>query len=205
MKRMCTLWAVVLFSASAFGFAGEWEDSETISAIARGSVQVRDVKIQVYNMAKYTDGRRACGSSQCFRADISVNGQQVATWAVSPGKKHPGTDFVGVYTPKYSGHTIWNGSFRSASYKSSRGDAMPWATYMKYKTKNRRTGIAFHCGNVTGERESHGCIRMVCNGRRSINGKRKRRVDAQLLQSWIKKAFANGGTALVWTEDTYPN
>jgi len=205
MKRVITLIVFMLISTTAFGFAGEWENSDVISKISRGDIQVRDVKIEIYNMAKYADGRAACGSSQCFRADISVNGEQIARWAVSPGKRHPGTDFVGIYTPQYSGHTIWNGSFRGAGYISSNNDPMPWATYMKYKSRNARTGVAFHCGRVTGERESHGCIRMVCNGSREINGRSGRRVDAQLLQSWIKLAFRNGGTALVWTEDTYPN
>lgn len=204
MTKISTFVAVLLFSVASFGFAGEWENTEMISAIESGELSVQHVKIQVYNMAKYADGRKACGSDQCFRADIIVNEVQIATWAVSPGKLHPGTDFLGIYTPKYNGHTIWNGAFRSGGYISSNGDPMPWATYMKYKSKNQRTGVAFHCGRVTGERESHGCIRMVCNGKRDINGKSVRRVDAQVLQSWVKQAFKNGGTALVWTEDTYP-
>lgn len=61
-----------------------------------------------------------------------------------------------------------------------------------WATNGGKSPIALHCGHVTGRKESHGCIRMVCNDGQE---------DAYVLSQWVKEAFRNGGSARLWTRD----
>lgn len=187
MKLLFITLLTLLTSVQAFGFYGEFTDEDTISSIG----PVTKFEIKVFNAAQ-VGLRKECGDSECFRADIFLNGYHVARWAVSPGKKHYGTKFVGVFTPQYSGRS-YHPNHLHTKYTNRFGDSMPWAAFIK-RSNGAKSGIATHCGRVTGKRESHGCIRMVCTGGRN---------DASRVNRWVKEAFANGGTAQIWTSHTY--
>lgn len=179
---------LLLSSLSAFAFYGEFQDNSRIPDV------ITSVEIQVYNAAKDPVYRQACNDNQCYRMDVILNGRHVATWATSPGKRHEGTNFVGNYSPVYNGRSL-HPTYMFKRYTNKYGDPMPYAMFMRL-TNGGVSPIAFHCGNVTGKRESHGCFRMVCDSEQN---------DAATMQSWVKEAFANGGTVRVWTQDVYPS
>lgn len=166
---------------TAATFEGTFEDRDLISRPAK------DIKIHVFDLAK----RGGCSGKVCFRMDVYVNGQHFARWPASPGKKHWGTEFVGVYTPEFgkAGRPIHPDHIHT-SYTNRFGDSMPYAMFLR-TGKGNKSGIAIHAGHVTGDRESHGCIRIPLDSARYLNG-------------LVKEALRNGGTAHVWTEHTDP-
>lgn len=189
-KKLCLLSGLCLFAANAFGFAGEFQNEDLIPSV------ITDVKIKIFNYANTPGGQEDCGDTQCYRADIFLNDLHVARWAVSPGRPHPGTDFKGNFSPIYNGRSLHPSHLYGRGYLSGkRRDSMPYAMFLRL-TNGGKSPIALHCGHVTGRRESHGCIRMVCDGQQS---------DAYVLSSWVKEAFRNGGRARVWTQDVYPS
>lgn len=184
MTRILTTLSILLLSATAFGFAGTFEN-DTIPD------QINDIQLHVFNYAETAEGRAACGSSQCFRVKVILNGDVTAVWPVSPGKPHYGTKHVGIYTPEYNGRSIhsthvYGRNYTSYKYKYS----MPYVMYMRSSTGSL-TGVGFHAGVVDGTRLSHGCIRM-------------RMADVKELNSWVREAFANGGDVRVWSRGTRP-
>ncbi|MGH1469511.1 MAG: L,D-transpeptidase [Bdellovibrionales bacterium] len=186
MNKLFTLASILLFSTLSFGFAGEWEDSQKIADIKSGALQVQDLKIDIYNYAETAEGRAACGARECFRMDVFINDEQIATWATSPGKPHPGTNHVGVYTPEYEGRSIHSGHVYGRDYISYKFKySMPYVMYLR----SNKLGIGIHAGVVNGTRLSHGCIRLVTE-------------DARRLNQWVREVFRNGGDARVWARGT---
>lgn len=169
-------------SSAAASFVSVWDQPELIPSA------IHSVQVDIFDLKK--EGG-PCTDKECFRADVYLNDIHVARWAVSPGRPHYGTDFVGVYTPLYEARSF-HPSHLHERYFNRFGDAMPWAAFIK-TSGGAKSGIATHCGYVTGRRESHGCIRMVCNNQRQ---------DARTLNRWIREAFSNGGSAKIWTRHT---
>lgn len=189
MKKLILLASLLLASATAFGWAGEWQNDDRIKAIKAGKEAVFDVKLEVYNMADEPAGRKACGDKQCYRVDVFVNEIQIATWATSPGR--PQSD-GGIYSPIYNGHNILTHYGRNyVSYRKKYN--MRYAMYIERKSQpGKISNVAFHGKyKVTGKRESHGCFRM-------------RDSEVSVVNSFVRKAFKNGGSARVWSEGTRP-
>lgn len=185
VTKLVITFTIALWSQGALAsFASVWELPDAVPNV------ITSVQIDVFDLKR--DGG-PCTDSQCFRADVYLNDIHVARWAVSPGKPHFGTDFVGSYTPTYEGRSF-HASHLHQHYKNRFGDSMPWAAFIK-NSSGGKSGYATHCGRVTGRRESHGCIRMVCNAQRN---------DARAVNQWIKEAFKNGGTARIWTRHMRP-
>lgn len=182
-RSLIALLTVTSFISNANALSDLWDSPDAIPAV------ITKVEVHVYNM--HLDGGNCVDKyNECYRADIFLNGQQVARWAASPGRPHYGTKFVGVFTPIFEGRSFHPNHLHQY-YTNRFGDSMPWAAFIK-TSDGAKSGIATHCGNVTGRRESHGCIRLDCT----------RQNNAKLLNLWIREAFANGGTAKIWTEHT---
>ncbi|MCO5113479.1 MAG: L,D-transpeptidase [Bdellovibrionaceae bacterium] len=160
-----------------------WDRPDLIPAV------IKTVQVDVFDLKRETPS--LCKDSECFRADIYLNDIHIARWRVSPGRPHYGTEFVGGYTPAFEARS-YHPSHLHQHYKNRFGDSMPWAAFIK-NSSGGKSGYATHCGHVTGRRESHGCIRMVCTGGRN---------DAKTLNLWIREAFKNGGSAKIWTRHT---
>ena len=180
MKILILAW-LMLAGLSAQAFQGTWQNNSVLNR------QVTDVKLYLFDAAKTGQ----CSDSQCFRLDVYVNGQHFARWPASPGKKHWGTKFVGVYTPEFgsAGRPLHSGEIYY-SYTNKHGDSMPFAMFLR-TAKGNKSGIALHAGHVTGRRESHGCIRLLYD-------------DAKTLNSLVREAFKNGGRPHIWTKHTLP-
>lgn len=162
--------------------------------------QIQSVETHLYDLVKQGFGGE-CGDTQCYRLDVMINGKHVARWMVSPGKPHPGTSFRGGYTPSYPNGTPYSRKKRMGrGYRNYRGDPMPWAAFWLRNDRGTPV-IATHCGRVTGRRESHGCVRMICKGT-DENG--RARNDAKRVNQWVKAAQQNGGTATAYTQHTRP-
>lgn len=190
MKLFLSLIFALFYSQAVFAAFGEFTNEDLIPPDS----QIYSVETVLIDIAK-RGYRNECNDSQCFRLNIYINGDHVAQWMVSPGRPHSGSSFRGNYTPAYSNGTpysTWR-IYRSG-YVSSRGDSMPWAAFWE-RNDGGHTVIATHCGHVTGRRESHGCVRMVCSGARN---------DAKRLNLWVRAAQANGGEAISYTFDTRP-
>ncbi len=182
MRTLITLTLVLFLASPAFSLAGEWQTSNIPK-------HIKDVKIKVYNYASTQKGRAHCGSSQCYRMNVIVNGKHIATWATSPGKRQRHIDPPSSHTPEYKGRSIhpkhiYNKNYTSWIHKYE----MPYAMYIKNR-RGRLSNYAIHGGPTDGTKRSHGCIRL-------------RTKHARLLNKWVKQAFRNGGRARVWADDT---
>jgi len=144
--------------------------------------EVKTMDITVFNLS----AEEGCTDSkgECFRIDIVINGEHVARWVASPGTpKH--SDYAGGYTPNWE-QKAFNGGRIYNAYKNSHGDSMPYAMFVG------STGIAVHAsGTVTGNRLSHGCIRVSL-------------AHAQQINKWMRQAFKNGDTPTLTTVGTHP-
>lgn len=170
---------MLLVSSSAFGFEQTFFDEAAIPA------DITDVHMEVYDMARTDLG---CGSAVCFRMEVYLNDVLVARWATSPGNPNNTAGFKGVNTPKYTNRSLNKSRLMGPGYVSGRGDAMPYAMFI-LGSQGQDTGFAVHAGVVTGEKESHGCIRLQY-------------ANAQMLNAWVKEGKKNGGSLTISTSHT---
>ncbi len=178
MKNL--LISLFLFSSSlAYGFEGTFFDPNLVPST------IESVHMEVFDMARTELG---CSFEVCFRMDIYINGVFVARWGTSPGDPNNDVDFNGVNTPRYNNRSLNRDRIMGPGYESWRGDSMPYAMFI-LGPEGQNTGFAVHAGHVTGEKESHGCIRLQY-------------ANAQMLNGWVKKAIANGGPTTITTYHT---
>jgi lipoprotein-anchoring transpeptidase ErfK/SrfK len=97
-------------------------------------------------------------------------------------------NFNGVNTPKWTNRSLNRSRIKGSGYVSGRGDSMPYAMFV-LGSEGQNTGFAVHAGEVTGEKESHGCVRLEYS-------------NAQTLNSWVLEAIANGGPTTITTNHT---
>lgn len=182
--------AFFLISLSAHS-VGEFEG--TFYSEASVPATITNVEFHLFDMAKSADGCSSKG--RCYRMDVLLNGVHVARVAVSPGNPH---QKKAINTPTMDGLSLDPGRLMGKGYKNNPalgGDPMPYAMFTKpYKNqkgtnKPRSSGVAIHAGHVTGDKASHGCIRVES-------------FFAPIFSKWVKEAFANGGEARVWAQDT---
>jgi hypothetical protein len=176
--RILLLNVLALFlSVNAFGFYGTFTKEVNPEAILH-------VEMFLYNLAKFED----CGDTQCYRMDVYLNGELAARWAASPGTTGQ-RDFPGEYTPQWARATLNKSRIMGHGYVSRRGDAMPYAMFINYGNG----GFAVHAGEVTGRRESHGCVRLQYD-------------KAKLLNSWVRMAMKNSSDPIlhISAQDTHP-
>jgi lipoprotein-anchoring transpeptidase ErfK/SrfK len=167
--------AVLCFANSASAAVGTFDPVSVPETIT-------SMDITVFNLSA-EDG---CTDSkgECFRIAIVLNGEQVAQWMASPGTPNH-SDYGGVYTPNWE-QKSFNTSRIYNSYTNSHGDSMPYAMFVG------STGIAVHAsGKVTGNRLSHGCIRVSLEHAKTIN-------------QWMREAVKNGDTPTLTTRGTRP-
>lgn len=169
--------AAMLFSATAQAdFVGTFDPSYEIT-------DVQSMDLTVFNLS----AAEGCTDSkgECFRIAVVINGEQVAQWATSPGTPNH-SDYAGVYTPNWE-MKAFNTDRIYTSYTNKHGDSMPYAMFVG------ATGIAVHAsGVVTGNRLSHGCLRVTL-------------AHAKLINKWMRKAVANGDVPTLTTRGTKPN
>lgn len=171
--------AVLLLSSTAFGFEKTFLDEAAIPA------DINSVHMEVYDMARTDLG---CSFDICYRMEVFINNVLVARWATSPGDPNNDVDFNGVNTPKYDNRSLNKDRLMGSGYVSGRGDPMPYAMFI-LGSKGQNTGFAIHAGNVTGLKESHGCIRLEY-------------ANAQMLNAWVKEGKKNGGALTITTHHT---
>ncbi len=181
------LFSLLLLSSSAFAqFEGAFYLPENVPN------NIQSVHMEVFDMARTGLG---CSYDVCFRMEVYLNGNLVARWGTSPGD--PYNDqynskgqliFDGVNTPLMTDRRLNRERIMGPDYVSGRGDAMPYAMFI-LGSKGQNTGFAVHAGVVTGEKESHGCVRLEYN-------------NAKTLNSWVREALANGGPLTITTRHT---
>lgn len=189
MKRLLSslgLSLCFLGAQPAFAAFGEFTDADGIPSLS----QINKVETFLYDLVKEGYGKE-CDDTQCYRLNVEINGKLVARWIASPGKPHPGTDFIGNYTPEYlSGVPYSRQKRRGANYVSGNGDLMPWAAFWERNDRGTPV-IATHAGFVDGKRRSHGCVRLS-------------RPRAERIYKWVGAAMRNGGTTRAYTKHTRP-
>lgn len=171
---------LMMVSSTAFGFENTFLDESAIPDV------ITSVHMEVFDMAQTDLG---CSSSVCFRMEVYLNDVLVARWATSPGdptNDQPG--FNGVNTPKYTNRSLNKSRLMGPGYISGKGDAMPYAMFI-LGSQGQNTGFAVHAGVVTGEKESHGCVRLEY-------------ANAQMLNAWTKEGKKNGGPLTITTNHT---
>lgn len=179
MKSFFISVIILLNTTLAFGFENTFFNSDSVPDV------VTSVHVEVYDMAKSNIG---CSFDVCYRMEVYLNNQLVARWATSPGDPNNDVDFNGVNTPKYTERSLNRARIMGSGYVSSRGDAMPYAMFI-LGSKGQNTGFAIHSGVVTGQKESHGCIRLEY-------------ANAQILNKWVRSAIKNNGPTTITTHDT---
>lgn len=178
MKSMLTLLiaAATLFSTHAHAAYVGTFDPVSIPE------NITSMDITVFNLSAAEGCTDKKG--ECFRIDIVLNGEHVARWVASPGTPHH-SDYAGVYTPNWEGKAF-NVNRIYTSYTNSHGDPMPYAMFVG------ATGIAVHAsGTVTGNRLSHGCIRVSLE-------------HAKIINKWMRQAVKNGDVPTLTTIGTKP-
>ena len=179
MKSFLIL-SLVILSQSAFAqFEGAFFLPEEVPS------DIGSVHMEVFDMARTELG---CSFEVCYRMDIYLNGNLVARWGTSPGDPNNNADFNGVNTPKMTNRSLNLSRIMGSGYVSGRGDSMPYAMFI-LGSKGQSTGFAVHAGNVTGNKESHGCIRLEY-------------ANAKTLNAWVRQAKANGGPLTITTHHT---
>lgn len=173
---MCVL---LLSSSLSFGFEGTFFDENLVPNT------IESVHMEVFDMARSEIG---CSYNTCFRMDIYLNGVFVARWGTSPGDPNNNVGFNGVNTPRYNARSLNRNRIMGPGYVSGRGDSMPYSMFI-LGSQGQNTGFAVHAGVVTGEKESHGCVRLEY-------------ANAQRLNAWVKKAIQNSGPTTITTFHT---
>lgn len=179
MKSLILFLSLSLASTVSLAFEGTFFDTSSVPQ------QVNSVHMEVFDMSQTGLG---CSYPTCFRMEVYLNDVLVARWATSPGDPNNNAGFKGVNTPKYTDRNLNRGRIMGAGYVSGRGDAMPYAMFI-LGSQGQNTGFAVHAGHVTGEKESHGCIRLEYE-------------NAKILNSWVRAAIKNGGPTTISTSHT---
>jgi L,D-transpeptidase catalytic domain len=179
MKSVLFL-SLIILSQSVFAqFEGAFFEPSAVPST------IESVHMEVYDMARTDLG---CSYSVCYRMEIYLNNQLVARWGTSPGDPNNDAGFNGVNTPKMTDRSLNRSRIMGSGYVSGRGDAMPYAMFI-LGSKGQNTGFAVHAGEVTGQKESHGCVRLEYK-------------NAKTLNAWVRQAIANGGPTTITTHHT---
>lgn len=179
MKQVLLFLSLLSVSVVSSAFEGTFFEESSIPN------NITSVHMEVYDMARTDLG---CTYDVCYRMEIYLNDQLVARWATSPGDPNNDVGFNGVNTPRYNNRSLNRSRIMGSGYVSGRGDSMPYAMFI-LGSKGQNTGFAVHAGVVTGEKESHGCVRLQYE-------------YAQVLNSWVREAIKNGGPTTISTSHT---
>ncbi len=178
--KSTVLLTLLILSQSAFAqFEGAFFDASLVPN------NIESVHLELFDMARTGLG---CSYDVCFRMEIYLNGNLVARWGTSPGNPNNDVDFNGVNTPKMTNRSLNRSRIMGSGYVSHRGDPMPYAMFI-LGSKGQGTGFAVHAGNTTGNKESHGCIRLEYD-------------NAKIVNAWVREAISNGGSTTITTKHT---